>query len=201
MNIGSLIENEVRKQQIPITQFADKINCKRNNIYNIFKRGNIDILQLKQISKVLNRNFFKDIAEDINLINESNLNEQDLIKEKAVSQFLNVAPDILRNLGKQSTIVFCLPDVSEEEHYPTPDIGLPDYYITFTIEDTLFNRIGENPLLPINEARDKDGRIVEVCTNLITGTTFYNIKLDYKPITEWNQTLKFAFALNTKSHE
>lgn len=30
--IGELIENEVRKQQIPITEFAKMICCQRNNV-------------------------------------------------------------------------------------------------------------------------------------------------------------------------
>ena len=49
--IGELIENEVRKQQIPITEFAKMICCQRNNVYDIFKRSKMDIAQLKQISK------------------------------------------------------------------------------------------------------------------------------------------------------
>ena len=41
--IGELIENEVRKQQIPITEFAKMICCQRNNVYDIFKRSKMDI--------------------------------------------------------------------------------------------------------------------------------------------------------------
>ena len=63
--IGKLIESEVRKQQIPITEFAKLICCQRNNVYDIFKRSKIDIVQLKQISKVLKRNFFKELADEI----------------------------------------------------------------------------------------------------------------------------------------
>ena len=37
--IGKLIESEVRKQQIPITEFAKLICCQRNNVYDIFKRS------------------------------------------------------------------------------------------------------------------------------------------------------------------
>lgn len=57
--IGKLIEKEVRKKQISITSFADKICCKRNNVYDIFKRSKIDIVQLKKISQVLEHNFLK----------------------------------------------------------------------------------------------------------------------------------------------
>ena len=79
--IGEIIEREVRKQQIPITQFADMICCQRNNVYDIFRRSKIDILLLKRISEVLKRNFFKDLAEDLDLINES----EEKAQEKEVS--------------------------------------------------------------------------------------------------------------------
>ena len=55
--IGELIEHEVRKQEIPITEFAEMIHCKRNYVYDIFKRNNIDVMQLVAISKVLKHNF------------------------------------------------------------------------------------------------------------------------------------------------
>jgi len=76
-NIGELIETEVRKQQIPITEFAKMICCQRNNVYDIFKRSKMDIAQLKQISKVLNRNFFKELAEDVELISDSKDSEEE----------------------------------------------------------------------------------------------------------------------------
>ena len=75
LTIGKLIEKEVRKQQIPITEFARLICCQRNNVYDIFKRSKIDIVQLKQISKVLRWNFFKELADDLELINEEDLYE------------------------------------------------------------------------------------------------------------------------------
>lgn len=96
--IGELIEKEVRKRQIPITEFAKMICCQRNNVYDIFKRSKMDIAQLKQISKVLNRNFFKELSEDVELINDSVKSEEEIARQKAVSQFFNVVPDVLRKL-------------------------------------------------------------------------------------------------------
>ena len=49
--IGKLIEKEVRKQQLSIVEFADRICCKRNNVYNLFTRNNMDIQQLALIPK------------------------------------------------------------------------------------------------------------------------------------------------------
>lgn len=191
--IGKLIENEVRKQQIPITEFAKMICCQRNNVYDIFKRSKMDIAQLKQISKVLNRNFFKELSEDVELINDSEESEEEAIKQKAVSQFFNVVPDILRKLGKPSTIVFSKLDEPGYEDCPTPDFGLPDYFITFTIGETLKERIGDCPVLPVASVFNDEGCMVEICTNTIYGSVCINVKLDYKTYDNWYKTIDFAF--------
>lgn len=191
--IGELIEYEVRKQQIPITKFAKMINCQRNNVYDIFKRSRMDIVQLKQISKVLNRNFFKELADNIELINENKESEEDVMKQKAISQFFNVVPDVLRQLGKPSTIVFSKLEGLGDENLPTPDFGLPDYFITFTIGETLQERFGTCATLPIVPVFNNDGSMVEVCFNTLYRSVFVNVKLDYKTYDEWYKILAFAF--------
>ena len=192
--IGKLIESEVRKQQIPITEFAKLICCQRNNVYDIFKRSKIDIVQLKQISKVLKRNFFKELADDIELISEDDISEQEVLRQKAVSQFFEIVPNILHELGKPSTIVFCKLDEPEYEDCATPDFGLPDSFITFTIGDTLKERIGENKVLPIVVVHDNTNNCdVEVCTNMVYGSVCVNVKLDYKTQDEWRNVLQLAF--------
>lgn len=190
--IGELIENEVRKQQIPITEFAKMIYCQRNNVYDIFKRNKMDIAQLKQISKVLNHNFFKELSEDVELINDNEESEEEVKKQKAVSQFFSVVPDILLKLGKPSPIVFCRLDELGKD-CQTPDFGLSDYFITFTIGETLLERIGVCAVLPIDTVFNEDGQMVEVCTNIIYGSVYINIKLDYKTAEEWYKILVFAF--------
>ena len=66
----------------------------------------MDIAQLKKISEVLSRNFFKELANDIDLINENEETEEEIIKNKAVAQFFNVVPDVLKKIGKSAPIVF-----------------------------------------------------------------------------------------------
>lgn len=193
--IGELIENEVRKQQIPIIEFAKMINCKRNNVYNIFRRSKMDITQLKQISKVLNRNFFKELSEDMELIYDDEESKEEVKKRKAVSQFISVVPDVLRKLEKHSTIVFCKLDDPKYDDCPTPDFGLTDYFITFTIGETLQERIGICAVLPIAPVFNNDGCMVEVCTNTVFGSVFVNIKLDYKTFDEWYNYIAFAFEI------
>lgn len=58
IHIGSLIEEQVRKQKMNVSVFAKKLNCDRTNVYDIFKRSTIDTELLYRISKVLNYNFF-----------------------------------------------------------------------------------------------------------------------------------------------
>lgn len=197
--IGKLIESEVRKQQIPITEFARLICCQRNNVYNIFKRSKIDIIQLKQISKVLKHNFFKELADDIELINEDDYSEKEVLKQKAVSQFFEIVPIILHELGKPSTIIFCKLDEPGYEDCATPDFGLSDSFITFTIGDTLKDRIGDNKVLPIAIVHDSTNNCdVEVCTNLVYGSVCVNVKLDYKTQDEWRNVLQLAFETYNK---
>jgi len=63
--IGMLIKQELERQERTITWFASKLHCNRTNVYNIFSRNNIDIALLIRISKILNRNFVREIADHI----------------------------------------------------------------------------------------------------------------------------------------
>jgi len=189
--IGELIENEVRKQQIPITEFAKMIFCQRNNVCDIFKRSKMDIVQLKQISKVLRRNFFRELADDWDLINDEEP-EKEVKKQRALSQFFKVVPDILQEMGKSSPIVFAKLD-DEYKDCQNPDFGLSDYPITFTVGKTLKDLFGENQFLPITKVSDDKGHNVEVCTNLVFGSVMVNVELDYKTHDEWRKVLELAF--------
>ena len=187
--IGTLIEMEVRKQ-MHVNDFADKICCQRNNVYNIFKRSKIDTILLKRISEVLNHNFFQDLANDLSLIDE----EDEMTRDKAITQFYKVVPNILRETGKDDTIISgSLPD---EPDCLVPDFLLPSYIISFTIGDTFDERFGKNPYLPVELMRNAKGTEVELLTNLVHRNRSLNIKLGYKTEDEWRETLEFAFELH-----
>ena len=158
--IGKLIEKEVRKQQLSIVEFADRICCKRNNVYNLFTRNNMDIQQLALISKVLGRNFFKELAEDLELANETDESEEDIQSRKAVSQFMEVAPRVLRKLNASPIIVFSVSENGKYEGCPVPDFMLPDYAISFTIGETFQERAKDfyHPrLISIESLQNKEG--------------------------------------------
>lgn len=61
--IGILIKEEMERQERTVTWFAKKLNCHRVNVYDIFKRDNIDLKLLIHISKVLNKNFIRVLAD------------------------------------------------------------------------------------------------------------------------------------------
>ena len=196
--IGELIELEVRRQGISITGFAEMICCQRNNVYDIFKRDNIDIKLLKNISTLLKRNFFRELAEAPELITDKKETADEEKNRKAVSQFFEVVPDVLHKLGKSPAIVFCKMSEDEEANRKLPDFGLPDYFITFTIGETLKERVGENPVLPITPVSNNSDNKVEVCQNVVYDSVCVNIKLDFKTEEEWSDILNFAFEVYDK---
>ncbi|MBQ8673881.1 MAG: XRE family transcriptional regulator [Bacteroides sp.] len=65
VHIGKMIKDELERQERTVTWFADKLSCSRANIYNIFERDNIDIVLLVRISRILRRNFLKELAEEM----------------------------------------------------------------------------------------------------------------------------------------
>ena len=179
--IGELIEKEVRRQQLSIVEFADRICCKRNNVYNLFTRNNMDIQQLALISKVLGCNFFKELAEDLDLVNETDESEEDIQNRRAVSQFMEKVPGVLRKLNASPIIVFSVSENGEYEGSPVPDFMLPDYAISFTIGETFQERAKDfyHPrLVSIESLQNKEGIAIEISTNHLHGSRIINIKLE-----------------------
>lgn len=65
IHIGQLIEKELRRQERSVSWFARKLYCDRSNVYDIFRRENIDADLLLRISIVLNHNFFQYYMEQL----------------------------------------------------------------------------------------------------------------------------------------
>ena len=63
IHIGSLIEQELRRQDQSVTWFASELHCDRTNVYKVFKKKSIDTLLLENICVILRHNFFLDYAE------------------------------------------------------------------------------------------------------------------------------------------
>ena len=63
IHIGKLIRNKLKEDGRSVSWLADKIHCKRDNIYKIFDRSSIDTVQLLRISFVLKMDFFAYLSE------------------------------------------------------------------------------------------------------------------------------------------
>ena len=59
LHIGHKIKEVLHERDMQIVSFAKRINRSRNVVYDIFERQSIDTELLKQISEVLNYDFFK----------------------------------------------------------------------------------------------------------------------------------------------
>lgn len=190
--IGKLIEEEVRRQGWSITAFADKICCTRSNVYNIFDRNKMDVAQLELISKVLNRNFFKELAENPELAGANDPEvERDLQNRRAVAQFFDVMPKVLRNLHIDTNIV--MPIIQNEFNDPLPDYGLSDYFIFFTVGERLYDRFKGKSLglLDVKTEIVPGGHSVDIWYNTKYHSWSVDVKLDYKTEDEWSNIIQF----------
>ena len=65
VHIGKRIEQVMTEKRYSAVWLVKAINCDRRNVYNIFKRKNLDTALLKRISIALHHDFFKDLSDDI----------------------------------------------------------------------------------------------------------------------------------------
>lgn len=188
-----MINDEVRKQQISIVDFAKMINYTRGNAYNIFKRNNIDIELLKRISTVLNHNYFEDLANNMDLARPVELSEEETKRLQTIDMFLEAVPNAFENLGIDATIVFGTKKGIEKD-IPLPDFILSNYNITFTVGQTYqkkCNGFWGNQVLFTDVV--SNGLAEMVCYyNQIDGIQYLDIAIDYMSEEEWFETIKFA---------
>lgn len=65
INIGQIIQEELRRQERTPTWLARKINCQRSNVYYIFSQQSINTDLLRRISIALGRDFFNEYSQEI----------------------------------------------------------------------------------------------------------------------------------------
>lgn len=195
MNIGSKIEEIVREQGLSITDFAKKINCVRKNVYDIFKRNSIDIGLLYRISKVLNHNFFHDLAEEPELAQPIIEDSDEEKRRRDVYQFLDIVPSLVNKMCPDGTIV--LPPEKEIYGIKMPDYILGPYMITFTIGETLEERFDGylSEMLEWKTFTDEHGNSVVLMYSKYDNQQNIDIKIDYKTEEQWKQTLEYAFKI------
>lgn len=192
--IGSLIKAEVEKQGLSAAEFAERICCERQNVYKIFGRTHIDTVQLAQISKALNHDFFADIVQDIAL---SGVDDKDACQEvynrTAIAQFCEVVPRVLYNMGVDSFITLGRPlDIPLDT--PMPEYTINPFYLTFSTNQMLADNpnCGIVSTAVIEKNRDEmSGIVIDRWIFKHSSFVLYNMLLDYKTEQEWEQALKF----------
>ena len=190
--IGQLIQDEVRRKGWAITDFADRICCTRANVYNIFERNRMDVAQLQLISKVLDHNFFIDLAENPELADASNPEvKKDLLNRRAVAQFFDVMPVVFKNLNMEISIV--MPIMKNEFEDPLPDYGLSDYAIFFTVGERLLDRFNKERLecWDIQTYVAYKNHVIDIWHNKVNHMWFADVKLDYKTEEEWGEIIVY----------
>lgn len=65
IHIGRLIRMELESQERTATWFARKLCCDRSNVYKLFARPTVDTGLLCRVSVILNCNFFKIYAAEV----------------------------------------------------------------------------------------------------------------------------------------
>lgn len=195
ISIGQLIKKEVERQGISAKKFAEMISCERANVYKIYERSSLDTAQLGLISRVLNHNFFFDIANDQML---SGVDDEKALKEisnrMAVSQFVEVVPKVLIKLGVEPCIFFGRPlDISED--IPIPDYYVSPYNIFLSIGDFLIEKTNCNlsQVATVNRITDDSTGLQVDLWKFRDSEAMVNIKLDYKTEEEWEHTFYFVF--------
>ncbi len=69
--IGDAIKEKYLESNLSIGEFADKICCKRENVYKLFKREQVDVHLLWSVSVALNFDFFK-LYSDTLVLDQTN---------------------------------------------------------------------------------------------------------------------------------
>ena len=63
IHLGSLVKQELLKQEKSVFWLSEAIKVERSGIYKLFRRKNISMQLLLKISIALNHDFFEDISE------------------------------------------------------------------------------------------------------------------------------------------
>jgi len=66
LHIGIIIQNKMEEEGRSANWLANKLSCTRQNVYKIYEKSNIDMVQLLNISRALKHNFLKDIYSIFN---------------------------------------------------------------------------------------------------------------------------------------
>jgi transcriptional regulator with XRE-family HTH domain len=61
VHAGETVKEYFEASGLSVSEFARRLNCHRQNVYDIFKRQNIDLSLLQRISRVLEHDFVTEL--------------------------------------------------------------------------------------------------------------------------------------------
>lgn len=61
IHAGETVKTYFEETGMTVSEFARRLNCHRQNVYDIFKRKTIDVTLLQRISKVLGHDFVSEM--------------------------------------------------------------------------------------------------------------------------------------------
>lgn len=65
MHIGHRIQEVVRERRLTSVWLARELGCDRTNIYRIYDKRSVDTGMLVRISRILQHNFFEELAAEV----------------------------------------------------------------------------------------------------------------------------------------
>jgi len=89
IHIGKLVKNFVKENHINSAELARKIGKTRQNMYDLYKRDDMDVKIILAISEALNHNFINDICPQKNTsvsVDEVMDTLKQLVKDKMSKQ-------------------------------------------------------------------------------------------------------------------
>lgn len=67
ISIGRIIKDELDRQERTAGWLARELGCNRSTIYRCLSKNSIDTALLAEISRILGRDFFKDLSDDVSI--------------------------------------------------------------------------------------------------------------------------------------
>lgn len=64
-HLGSLIKQELERQERSVSWLARKLSCDRTKVYRLLQKHSIDTYDLLRISFLLSHDFFADLSEEL----------------------------------------------------------------------------------------------------------------------------------------
>ncbi len=201
--LGNEIWQEIKRQKIKMTDFAKQVGYSRPNMYKILNEGSIDFNHLIVISKLLNRNFLKELGEGFDLQKPIDpVIAQQIEDKRVIDQFMEVMSEVLNELGKEPYISFYAKQYKnvngQEIEAPLPDFLLPAYAMFFSKRGNLYTKVNNEvrnhyKIVPLKGTGPDEGLNMYAWYSPLDSDIIFDIEMVYRTKEEWKQYMQWAF--------